>query len=122
MQIILNRVSLLILVKENARKLKWIVFLLLLIINISVFLVWIPARLQITEEWIRVNDVWDRMQKGLFLVIDGALNYYFIYLVKARLIADGLDKYNALFRFNLVMMVLSVSLDVSRPEKLVDRV
>jgi hypothetical protein len=115
MQIILNQISLLILVKETATKLTWIVFLILLILNFSVFIVWIPARLQISSEWIRLNTYWDRTQKGLFLLIDVALNYYFVYLVKARLIADVLDKYIPLFRFNLAMMGLSVSLDVSQP-------
>ncbi|RSL50768.1 hypothetical protein CEP53_008695 [Fusarium sp. AF-6] len=112
LQIIINRISILMVVRQNAWKLKLGVFLTLLCINISVFCVWIPARLQISDKWRAVNNVWDRVEKVIFLLIDAALNFYFIHLVRSRLIANGLTKYNRLYRFNLLMIGVSITMDV----------
>src|SRR4051812_2521818 len=101
MQIIINRIALLIRDQRQVRKLKWTVAIILGLVNISVFCIWIPARLQISKRIIFVNEVWDRVEKVIFLFIDGALNLYFIYLVRAKLIANGLTKYTVLFKFNL---------------------
>jgi len=113
LQIIINRISILMVNRHNAWKLKLIVFLVLLAINISVFCVWIPARLQISSKWIAVNAVWDRVEKCIFLVVDAGLNFYFIYLVRSRLIANGLTKYTRLYRVNLFMIAVSMTMDVS---------
>ncbi|UQC78780.1 uncharacterized protein CLUP02_04257 [Colletotrichum lupini] len=99
-------------VDDPATRLKWGVFGILLAVNISVFCIWIPARLQINETYIHINEIWDRIEKGIFLLVDAGLNLTFIYLVKSRLIASGLTKYTALFRFNLAMTAVSMSLDV----------
>ncbi|KAH7156054.1 hypothetical protein EDB81DRAFT_377002 [Dactylonectria macrodidyma] len=112
MQIIINRISILMVVRQNAWKLKLGVFLLLLAINISVFCIWVPARLQISDTYIRINNIWDRIEKCIFLVIDAALNLYFIHLVKSRLVANGLTKYTRLWRVNLGMIVISITMDV----------
>lgn len=112
MQIIINRISILMVVRQNARKLKLAVFLILLAINVSVFCVWIPARLQINGTYVKVNAVWDRIEKCIFLVVDAALNLYFIHLVRSRLVANGLTKYTRLFRFNLGMIAVSMTMDV----------
>ncbi|THX38382.1 hypothetical protein D6D11_09053 [Aureobasidium pullulans] len=98
-------------VRKNAVRLKIIVCLLTLVINISAFLVWLPALLQINETWMTINVHWDRAEKACFLVMDGGLNAYFIYLVRTKLIANGLQKYNRLFYFNISMSMLSLSLD-----------
>lgn len=82
------------------------------LVNISVFCVWIPARLQISETYVHVNEIWDRIEKGIFLVIDAGLNLYFIYLIRTRLIAYGLNKYYPLFKFNMFMVAVSIGLDV----------
>ncbi|KEQ80650.1 hypothetical protein M438DRAFT_385449 [Aureobasidium pullulans EXF-150] len=110
LQIIINRISVLM-VRKNAVRLKIIVCLLTLVINISAFLVWLPALLQINKTWIIINVHWDRAEKACFLVMDGGLNAYFIYLVRTKLIANGLQKYNRLFYFNISMSMLSLSLD-----------
>lgn len=112
-QVIINRIAILMVNRENAKKLKIIAFLIMLAINISVFCVWVPARLQITKTWIKVNSIWDRIEKVIFLLVDAGLNLYFIYLVRTRLIANGLTKYGRLFRFNLGMIGLSMTMDVS---------
>lgn len=62
--------------------------------------------------WIRINSIWDRTEKVLFLLLDGYLNYYFIRVVKADLVRNGLTKYNRLVRFNKRMIVVSLSLDI----------
>ncbi|KAF5026992.1 hypothetical protein F66182_866 [Fusarium sp. NRRL 66182] len=112
LQIIINRISILMVNRHNAWKLKLAVFLVLLAINISVFCVWIPARLQISSHWIAVNAIWDRIEKGIFLVVDAGLNFYFIHLVRSRLIANGLTKYNRLYRVNLGMIAVSMTMDI----------
>jgi hypothetical protein len=53
------------------------------------------------------------MEKVIFLCVDAALNAYFLYLVKSRLIAFGLDKYRTLFKFNLGIVLVSLGMDVS---------
>lgn len=100
--------------RHNAWKLKLTTFLVLLAINISVFCIWIPARLQINQSYIKINAVWDRCEKGIFLVVDAGLNFYFIHLVRSRLIANGLTKYTRLYRVNLAMIGISMTMDVSR--------
>ncbi|GJN69951.1 hypothetical protein PLIIFM63780_010390 [Purpureocillium lilacinum] len=110
--IIINRIALLMIDRRRATKIKWIVAVILGLVNISVFCIWIPARLQISETYIHVNEIWDRIEKGIFLIVDAALNFYFIYLVRTRLIANGLQKYTPLFRFNIFMVAVSMGLDV----------
>ncbi|KAI5459653.1 hypothetical protein BGZ63DRAFT_489590 [Mariannaea sp. PMI_226] len=112
LQIILNRLGVLIVIPGQAAKLKWLVFGIILAVNISVFIIWIPARLQINPTWVRVNDIWDRCEKVIFAIVDGILNTYFIYLVRSRLIDNGLSKYIPLYRRNLVLVFISLSLDV----------
>ncbi|CAG7559598.1 unnamed protein product [Fusarium equiseti] len=111
-QIIINRVGLLMVVRRNATMLKWTCFLILLAINISVFSVWIPARLQISETFIHVNEVWDRLEKVLFALMDAVLNFYFIWVVKKRLVANGLQKYTRLYHMNMFLVGISIALDI----------
>lgn len=115
LQIMINRVRLLMDGQRKANYLKWGVAILVGLINISVFIIWIPAQLQISQGWITANKYWDRTEKCLFAVIDISLNVYFMYLVRSKLIANGLKKYEKLFWFNLTMVVISLSLDVSIP-------
>lgn len=99
--------------KRQAAKLRWGAALILGLVNISVFVIWIPAQLQISETWIKINFTWDRIEKGIFLLVDATLHIYFIYLIHVKLIANGLTKYMPLYKFNLVMVIFSISLDVS---------
>ncbi|RBA20027.1 hypothetical protein FPRO05_09327 [Fusarium proliferatum] len=64
------------------------------------------------QTYIDINNVWDRIEKGIFAVIDLALNFYFVYLVRSSLISYGLTKYVVLYRFNLVMVIVSISMDI----------
>lgn len=113
MQIIINRIALLAVSRTTVHRLRWGIFFTLLIINISVGVVWIPARLQISPKWIHVNNIYDRLEKAVFAVIDVCLNLYFVHLVRSSLIEYGLTKYILLYRFNLAMVGVSLTMDVS---------
>ena len=112
-QILANRISLIQYDPVLARKLKLAVALAIGVLNVSVFVLWIPARLQISPTWVQANIVWDRIEKGLFLVIDLLLNVYFMRLVNSQLIANGLIEYVRVYRFDVVMVCVSIALDVS---------
>ena len=71
-----------------------------------------PARLQINHTYIRINDICDRIEKVLYLLIDGTLNWYFIRVVKANLVRNGLQKYMKLVRFNQRIIIVSLLMDV----------
>jgi hypothetical protein len=103
--------------KRKATLMKIGIAILVGLINISVYCIWIPARLQTSQRFIEINKVWDRIEKVLFLLIDAGLNAYFLWLVKSRLISQGLDKYKPLFNFNSVIVFISLAMDVSQPSK-----
>lgn len=111
-QIMVNRISLLLYTPSEVRRLKFSVAAIIGIINVTVFIIWIPARLQISPTWIHANDVWDRIEKCVFLIVDLALNVKFMQLVKSQLIAQGLTQYTQVYRFNLLMVGVSIALDV----------
>ncbi|KAK0623866.1 hypothetical protein B0T14DRAFT_565183 [Immersiella caudata] len=112
-QIMTNRISLVLYDPAKARRLRVAVALAIGVINVSVFIVWIPARLQISHEWMVINNIWDRIEKVLFLFIDLFLNAYFMWLVKITLIANGLTQYRVVYRCNLIMVCFSISTDIA---------
>ncbi|KAH8647747.1 hypothetical protein BX600DRAFT_389616 [Xylariales sp. PMI_506] len=112
LQIIINRCSLLIVNRKYVYRLKIGVAILITAVNISVYCIWVPARLQISEKYVWINDRWDRCEKVIYLMVDGALNFYFIYLVQTGLVEGGLTKYRSLVRFNKIIVVFSLSMDV----------
>ncbi|KAH8725584.1 hypothetical protein GQ44DRAFT_615329 [Phaeosphaeriaceae sp. PMI808] len=111
-QIIANRVGLIMVNKKKVRLLKWSLFLLISAVNISVFCIWIPAHMGAGPTFVTFNMIWERFEKTFFLVIDLGLNLYFLYLVRYRLIANGLTKYMRLFRFNAAIVLVSTSMDI----------
>ncbi|KAK2764497.1 hypothetical protein FQN54_009192 [Arachnomyces sp. PD_36] len=110
-QIIANRVGLIMVDKRKSRLIKWSLFLAIGLINISVFCIWIPALMGVSHTFVTLNHIWERVEKSLFLVIDFGLNVYFLYHVRSRLIAKGLAKYWPLFNFNVIAVIISVSMD-----------
>ncbi|KAI1856955.1 uncharacterized protein JN550_013557 [Neoarthrinium moseri] len=94
-------------------KLRWMIFTIMLAINISVFVVWIPARLHFSDKWVYINSIWDRIEKSIFLLVDASLNFYFIYLIWAQILAYDLTKYKTLYKFNIIMVGVSIGLDVA---------
>ncbi|KAG7403987.1 hypothetical protein Forpi1262_v018617 [Fusarium oxysporum f. sp. raphani] len=112
LQIIINRCSILLADKKHAYRLKVGVAVLITAINISVYTIWIPARLQISERYIWINEWWDRVEKAIYLIVDGALNFYFIRIVQRNLVMHGLTKYRSLVKFNMCIVGFSLSMDV----------
>ncbi|KAH7014033.1 hypothetical protein B0J12DRAFT_689812 [Macrophomina phaseolina] len=112
LQIIINRVRL---ISVNKRRAMWILIataVVVTLINISVFNIWIPARLQISERYVYINEIWDRIEKGLYLIIDASLNTYFIRTVRKNLVRNGLQKYNSLLTFNTRIIFISILMDI----------
>lgn len=81
-------------------------------INISVYCIWIPARLQINDTYVHVNEWWDRAEKIIYLLVDAALNFYFIRIVQKNLVELGLHKYKRLVWFNMSIIGFSLGMDV----------
>jgi hypothetical protein len=119
MQIIINRIALIAEHRGTVFKLKWGTVAFITSINIAVFIIWIPAHLgpPVHPTFIKINDVWDKISKGLILIVDAGLNWYFLQTVKSRLVTQhGLTKYAPLVSFNAKIMILSVAMDVSAPK------
>lgn len=67
-----------------------------------------------TYRFVEVNKYWDKISKFLICFMDAGLNWYFLRIVKQRLVKYyGLKKYAPLVAFNAKLMVLSVGMDVS---------
>ncbi|KAI8716484.1 hypothetical protein NCS52_00942500 [Fusarium sp. LHS14.1] len=125
-QIIVNRLALLMPNPAAVARLRWAVFFLILLVNISVMVTWVPAQLQISHKWMRISEIWERCEMAIFSIIDLSLNLRFVQLVRNRMVSHGLnDKYLSLFQFNCCMILASISLDIaliglmSLPSKLV---
>ncbi|KAJ4300845.1 hypothetical protein N0V90_002933 [Kalmusia sp. IMI 367209] len=112
LQIIINRIRLIVPDRQRSRMIMIATAGIVTAINISVYNIWIPARLQVNHTYILVNNIWDRIEKVIYLIIDAALNWYFLKVVKANLINNGLQKYNKLLRFNQKIIILSLLMDV----------
>ncbi|CAI6310060.1 unnamed protein product [Periconia digitata] len=112
LQIIINRIRIILADREKGRTIMISVAVIVTMLNISVFCVWMPARLQISNEWIHANEIWDRTEKAIYLVLDASLNWYFVRVVKQNLIMNGLEKYSSLVRFNQRIIVVSLLMDV----------
>lgn len=113
MQILANRLCLIMYDPVKQRRLKLGLLIVIGIINVSVFIIWVPARRRVSPTWIHVNNIWDRIEKAIFAAIDLALNTYFMWLVRTKLVACGLTQYNLLYKYNIVMVSVSMTLDVS---------
>ncbi|KAK1978284.1 hypothetical protein LZ30DRAFT_784278 [Colletotrichum cereale] len=112
LQIIINRCAILLNNPKRSWRLKVGVAVLITAVNISVYNIWIPARLQISDRYIEINDWWDRCEKVIYLIVDGALNVYFVRIVQKNLVTHGLTKYKRLTRFNMFIIGFSLSMDV----------
>ena len=114
MQIIINRIALIAEHRSTIRNLKWGTVILITAINIAVFCIWIPSHTvpPISETYVKINNVWDKISKVLILIVDAGLNWYFLRTVKIRLVEQhGLTKYAPLVGFNGKLMVVSIAMD-----------
>jgi hypothetical protein len=116
MQIIINRIALIAENRKTVRNIKWGTVVIISAINIAVFVVWIPAHMEppTSQVFVNINQVWDKVSKVLILIVDAGLNWYFLRIVKIRLVDQvGLTKYKPLVSFNAKLMVVSIAMDVS---------
>ncbi|KAL0567217.1 hypothetical protein V5O48_014775 [Marasmius crinis-equi] len=113
LQIIVNRLCILLSSNKERNYLRWGIAAIITAINISVYNIWVPAKLQISQEFHDINIWWDRCEKCIYLIVDALLNWYFIRTVKNRLVVhNGLKKYAKLVRFNTQIIFVSLSMDV----------
>lgn len=98
--------------RKKANYVKAAVATLITAVNISVYCIWIPARLQISEKYVWINDRWDRCEKVIYLLVDGSLNFFFIHIVRTNLMSAGLMKYKTLIHFNMSIIGISLGMDV----------
>ncbi|KAF8608303.1 hypothetical protein BDV93DRAFT_393191, partial [Ceratobasidium sp. AG-I] len=112
LQIIVNRICILLIRSSHRFWLKFAVAIWITAINISVYCIWIPAKLQISDRYILINVYWDHTEKILYLITDAILNVMFICTIQRRLIAVGLKKYDKLVAFNKRIILVSLSMDV----------
>ncbi|KAH8656310.1 hypothetical protein BGZ61DRAFT_466808 [Ilyonectria robusta] len=112
LQIIVNRCAILLHDQTFVWRVKYGVAAFITAINISVYCIWIPARLQISESYIHINEIWDRCEKIIYLLVDACLNFLFIRIVRSNLVELGLSKYDNLVKFNMFIIVFSLSMDV----------
>jgi len=116
MQIIINRIALIAEHRATVTKLKWGTAVVITAINVAVFIIWIPAHTvpPVSQTFVNINNVWDKISKVLILIVDAGLNWYFLRIVQIRLVKQhGLKKYAPLVGFNAKLMVLSIGMDVS---------
>jgi hypothetical protein len=116
MQIIINRIALIAEHRRTVRNIKWGTAALVTAINVSVFCIWIPAHVvpPVSQTFVNINNIWDKIEKVMILLVDAGLNWYFLRTVKNRLVGQhGLTKYAPLVGFNAKLMVLSIGMDVS---------
>ncbi|KAK5630054.1 hypothetical protein RRF57_005769 [Xylaria bambusicola] len=112
LQIIINRCRIVAHNEALVKKLKIGVAVLITAVNISVYNIWIPARLQISERYIHINNWWDRCEKVIYMIVDACLNIYFIRVVQRGLVRNGLIKYRGLVHFNMFIIGFSLSMDL----------
>ncbi|KAH9861703.1 hypothetical protein J1614_011456 [Plenodomus biglobosus] len=112
LQIIINRIRIILTNRRHGLQLMWGTALIISLLCISVYIIWIPASLQISQRWVHINTYWDRTEKVIYLFVDAALNVYFIRVVKENLVRNGLQKYDRLVRFNQRMIGVSILMDV----------
>ncbi|KAF2811140.1 uncharacterized protein BDZ99DRAFT_570400 [Mytilinidion resinicola] len=112
LQILVNRVSLITRKDSKVEYIRWGTVGIISIIEISVFCIWIPAHLDVSQTYVHINNIWDKITKFIILFVDCGLNYYFITQIRHRLVRNGIEKYNDLVRFNLRIIIVSISMDL----------
>ncbi len=114
MQILANRLCLIMFSPAKQWWLRVSLLIAIGMINISFFAIAIPSRLHVNNTFARANHVWNPMERSLLAAIDLCLNGYFMWLVKSKLVACGLSHYKTVYRYNLLMVSFSMSLEVRR--------
>jgi hypothetical protein len=112
-QIIANRISLIMVERRKGIMLRWGLFIAIGLVNLPVCVIWTMAQLPEATPFEVLLNIWfEKAEKAFFLILDLSLNLYFLYLVRSRLISDGLSKYWKLYHFNAGIVTLSTSMDI----------
>ncbi|KAG9573685.1 hypothetical protein KCU97_g14972, partial [Aureobasidium melanogenum] len=115
LQIIINRIAIIVERRVMAEKLKWATAIFISIVNICVMCIWIPAHMAKppSQTYVEINKYWDRVSKILICLVDAGLNWYSIHVVDARLVKQhGLRKYKPLIGYYTRLGILSICMDV----------
>tara|TARA_R110002003_G_scaffold245_2_gene17594 strand:+ start:4761 stop:5201 length:441 start_codon:yes stop_codon:yes gene_type:complete len=118
MQMIINRIAIITEHRSTVQRLKWGTAAAVTAINITVFIIWIPAHTvpPVSPTFVAINNIWDKISKVLILGVDAGLNCYFLSTVQIRVVNRlGLKKFQPLVSFNAKLMIVSVIMDVSNP-------
>jgi hypothetical protein len=90
---------------------KILYFIIFGCINITVLTLW-PTGTVGNKAFERANKIWDPIQNVIVLVMDMAVNVFFVYSVKRKLLSFGLTKYKKLITANILVIVANVTIDV----------
>ncbi|THX10446.1 hypothetical protein D6D13_05439 [Aureobasidium pullulans] len=115
LQIIINRIAIIVERRTMASKLKWATAIFISLVNIFVMCIWIPAHMTKppSQVYVDINKYWDRVSKVIICLVDAGLNWYFIHVVDARLVKHhGLRKYKPLIGYYTRLGILSICMDV----------
>ncbi|KAI4762906.1 hypothetical protein E4T51_04140 [Aureobasidium sp. EXF-12344] len=115
MQIIINRIAVIAERRPTATKLKIATAVVISCINIAVFCIFIPSHMMppVSQTFVSINRYWDRLSKVLIMLVDAFLNFYFVHVVRARLVKyHGLRKYKPLVSYYTRLGLVSVAMDV----------
>ncbi|KAI4851268.1 hypothetical protein E4T44_02234 [Aureobasidium sp. EXF-8845] len=115
MQIIINRIAVIAERRPTATKLKIATAVIISCINIAVFCIFIPSHMSppVNQTFVSINKYWDRLSKVLIMLVDAFLNWYFVYVVRARLVKyHGLRKYKPLVGYYTRLGLVSVAMDL----------
>ncbi|KAI4719168.1 hypothetical protein E4T48_04629 [Aureobasidium sp. EXF-10727] len=115
MQIIINRIAVIAERRPTATRLKIATAVIISCINIAVFCIFIPSHMMppANQTFVNINKYWDRLSKVLIMLVDAFLNWYFVYVVRARLVKyHGLRKYKPLIGYYTRLGLVSVAMDV----------
>ncbi|KAF3053969.1 hypothetical protein E8E11_000218 [Didymella keratinophila] len=110
LQIVTNRIRVIVANRALSRRIMICTAAFVTVINISVVVLWVLARLQVSHGFQMANMVWDRIEKVLYLLVDAGLNWYFLRTVKANLINNGLSKYDKLFHPLAYLVKLNIEM------------
>ena len=111
MQIILNRLQIILPNGNTVPRLKIIYLTILLLINASVFVIWIKAETG-SELFTHIDEIFDPVEIAIVLAMDIALNIYFIISIKRKLLSFGLAKYKLLIKANVLTILANLITDV----------
>ncbi|KAI5846474.1 hypothetical protein DFP73DRAFT_545988 [Morchella snyderi] len=111
LQININRIELIAVDKAFNNRVRIGCLVIIAVFIVGTFSVWIPGRLGISAKITQISKIYIEVQGSLIILLDIALNTYFIRTVKATLIDPGLDKYKPLVSHNLMLVYATITVE-----------